>query len=184
MRKLSLELAGREAEQSPPAVFERQTTTSGRTRVTAWVPDGHADTLLQLSALLQAPYYVLYILHTPRGEGEPGRYQSTELTRGELDGLLMKYGPFFADDGRHDLWVYSPSTARTLVWDRHNKLFAEGEPLDDIIGRLLGQGFQEGALQPLGNHFHHYRAECDADAANLLREFDWHWTPLRPQDEQ
>ena len=184
MRKLSLDLDRKEVDQSPPAVFERQTTTSGKTRVVAWVPDGQADLLQQLSALLQGPYYVLYVLHTSRGEGELGRYQSPELTRGELDAFLTTYRCFFADDGRHDLWVYSPGTNRTLVWDRHNKLFAEGEPLDDVISALLLRGFREGSLEPLGDHFHNYRPEYDADATNLLQAFDWHRTPLRPQDEQ
>lgn len=184
MRKLSLDQDGTEVEQSPPAVFERQKMSSGESRIATWVPDGQADLLHQLSGLLQPPYYVLYILHTPRGEGEPGRYQSTELTRDALDDLFAKYNSFFAGDGRHDLWIYSRSTARTLIWDRHNKLFAEGVPLDDIVGALHERGFHEGLLQRLGNHFHHYRPEYDADAANLLGEFGWHWTPLRPEDQQ
>lgn len=184
MRKLSLDRDGKEVDQAPPAVFALQKMTTGKTRVTAWVPDGQADVFHQLSGMLQAPYYFLYVLHTPRGEGEPGRYQSPELTRDQLDGFLTKYRTFFADDGRHDLWVYSPSTARTVVWDRHNKLFAEGEPLDDVVGALLERGFHEGSLQPLGDHVHHYRPEYDAAATNLLGEFDWHWTPLRPEDDQ
>jgi hypothetical protein len=101
-----------------------------------------------------------------------------------LDSFLVKYRSFLADDARHDLWIHSPSTARTLVWDRHNMIFAEGEPLDDIVGALLQRGFQERPLQALGGHFHHYRAEYDAAAASLLGEFDWHRTPLRPEDEQ
>jgi hypothetical protein len=63
-------------------------------------------------------------------------------------------------------------------------LFAEGEPLDDVRETLAGLGFKEGWVEPLGAHFHHYRAEFDSDAANLLNEIDWHRTPLRPEDEQ
>lgn len=184
MRKLTLDLGGREVDQSPPATFERRITETGKTRVIAWVPDGQADLLHRLSALLPAPFYVLYVLHTPRGEGEPGRYQSTELCREELDDFLRKYSSYIADDGRHDLWVYSPSSGRTLIWDRHNVLFAEGDPVDDVVGALVERGFQEGSVQSLGAHFHNYRPEYDSDAASLLNEFDWHWTPLRAEDEQ
>lgn len=184
MLKMTLELNGDEVDQSPALVFEKQVMKTGARRVVVFVPSGHSDLLQRLSVLLPEPFYVLYVLHTPRGEGEPGRYQSTELTREELDRFLIQYRSFFAGDARHDLWVYSPSSGRTLIWDRHNMLFAEGYPLDDVIDALGEQGFKEGVLQPLANHFHHYRPECDGDAANLLTEFDWHRTPLRPEDEQ
>lgn len=184
MRKLTLELNGTEIDHSPGFVFEKQVMKTGKRRVVAFVPDGQADLIQRLSALLPQPFYVLYVLHTPRGEGEPGRYQSAELSREELDRFLTRYRSFFADDARHDLWVYSPSAGRTLVWDRHNMLFAEGEPLDDVIGALDDQGFEEGILQPLPDHIHHYRSEYDGEAASLLAEIDWHRKPLRPEDEQ
>ena len=81
MRKLTLELNGKEIDQSPPFTFEQQRTKTGTRRVAALVPNEQADLLQRLSALLPEPFYVLYVLHTPRGEGEPGRYQSTELSR-------------------------------------------------------------------------------------------------------
>lgn len=184
MRKLTLELNGQEIDQSPSFTFEEQRMKTGNLRVATFVPDEQADLLQRLSALLPEPFYVLYVLHTPRGEGEPGRYQSTELSREELDRFLTQYRSFFAGDARHDIWVYSPSSGRTLIWDRHNMLFAEGEPIADVIDALRQQGFEEGVLQPLANHIHHYRAEYDGEAASLLAEFDWHWKPLRPEDEQ
>ncbi|CAN7246447.1 hypothetical protein [Brevundimonas sp. LjRoot202] len=184
MRKLSLELNGNDVDQSPRALFEQQVMKTGKPRVITYVPDGQADLIQRLSVLMPEPFYVLYVLHTPRGEGEPGRYQSTELSRRELDRFLIKYRSFFADDARHDLWVYSPNSGRTLVWDRHNMLFAEGESLDDVISALCEQGFEEGIVQPLANHFHHYRPEYDGEAASLLAEFDWYRTPLRAEDEQ
>lgn len=184
MRKLTLNLNGDEVEQSPPPVFEVRAMSMGAPRIVLSVPDGQDDLLRRLAELLPPPFYVLYILHSPRGEGEAGRYQSAELSLDELNDLLSKYSSFFSSDGRHDLWVYSPSSRRTLVWDRHNLLFAEGEPLDDITEMLVGLGLKEGSVEPLGAHVHHYRAEFDGDAASLLNEIDWHWTPLRPEDEQ
>ena len=184
MRKLMLHRNGNDVEQSPPAVFETRETATGATRIVLNVPDGQADLLRRLAGLLPPPFYLLYILHTPRGEGEAGRYQSTKLSLPELRDLLRRYESSFSSDARHDLWVYSPSSRRTLVWDRHNLLFAEGEPLDDVREVLVGRGFKEGPLAPLGAHVHHYRAEFDNDAANLLKEIDWYRTPLRPEDEQ
>lgn len=184
MRKLTIEIDGEELEQSPRAVFEHQIMRSGTPRVVTYVPNDKADLLRRLSVLLPEPFYVLYILHTSRGQGELGRYQSAELSRAELDQFLVKYEPFFADDARHDVWVYSPSSGRTLIWDRHNLLFAEGEPLDDVITSLVAQGFEAGSVEPLDCHFHHYRQEYDEAASSLLAELDWYRTPLRPEDEQ
>jgi hypothetical protein len=184
MHKLTLDLNGTEVELANSLVFEIRTMSTGAPRIVLNVPDGQADLVHQLSELLPAPFFVLYILHTPRGEGEAGRYQSTELSRHELNDLLSSYASFFSSDGRHDVWVYSPSSRRTLIWDRHNLLFVEGEPLDDVRVRLVGMGFKEGQIEPLGHHFHHYRPEFDHDAAKLLNEFNWHRTPLRPEDEQ
>jgi hypothetical protein len=184
MRKLTLYLNGEEVEQQPQAVFEVRVSSAGTPRIVLSVPDRQDDLLRRLAELLPPPFYVLYILHTPRGEGEAGRYQSAKLSLAELTSILSRYSSFFSGDGRHDLWVHSPSSGRTLVWDRHNLLFAEGQPLDDIKRELAGLGFVEGAVEPLGDHSHHYRPEFDGDATSLLHELDWHRTPLRPEDEQ
>lgn len=184
MRKLTLDLGGIEVEQSPPAVFERQAMSDRNPRIAACVADGHSSLFRLLTVALSGPFYVLYVLHTPRGEAEPGRYQSTELSRDDLEAFLMKYELYISDDARHDLWVYSPSSGQTLVWDRHNTLFAEGEPLEPIAEVLVSQGYREGSLPALGDHYHHYRPEYDADAAGLLDEFDWYRTPLRKEDVQ
>lgn len=184
MRKLTLDRCGIEVEQSPPAVFERRAMSNRLPRIVACVADGRSSLLRLLAAALPAPFFVLYVLHTPRGEGLPGRYQSRELSREDLESFLRKYERFFSDDGRHDLWVYSPSSDQTLVWDRHNTLFAEGEPLDDIVTVLLSQGYHEGIFPTLGDHRHNYRPEYDSDAASLIEDFDWHRTPLREEDVQ
>src|SRR5690606_10214436 len=120
---------------------------------------------------------------TPRGEGEPGRYQSPEISFRTLRAFLRDYAPFLAADARHDLWVHSPSSAATVVWDRHNFLFAYGM-LDRFQSELRGLGFARGALAHLGAHQHHYRAEFDEAAANILTAFDWRRSPLLPEDEQ
>ncbi|WP_257165463.1 hypothetical protein [Bradyrhizobium sp. SRS-191] len=184
MKKLSLMVDGVALEQSSPAVFERSRSSSGALRIVLSVPNDQADLLQRLTASLPPPFFVLYVLHTPRGEAEPGRYQSPELARDQLDALLSKYREFLSSDGRHDIWIHSPRSGQTVVWDRHNQLFAEGEPLDIFREVLLASGFSEGSVEPLGAHAHYYRAEFDVDAAGLLTELDWHRTPLRPEDER
>jgi len=184
MRKLTVHLNGNECEQLASEIFEIRVMSTGKPQIILGVPDNHADLLRRLANLLPPPFCVLYVLHTPRGEGVAGRYQSGELTMHELNDFLHRYGSFFASDGRHDLWVHSPGSGHTLVWDRHNFLFVEGEPLDDVKRALVDLGFREGRLQPLGGHFHHYRAEFDNDATSLLKEMDWRRTPLLPEDKQ
>ncbi|MFA5122814.1 hypothetical protein [Zavarzinia sp.] len=184
MRKLTLDLEGGGSADSPPAIFEVGMMSTGVARIALRVPDDHSDLFGRLANLFPPPFYVLYVLHTPRGEGEAGRYQSRELSKSELNDLLNRYASFFASDGRHDLWVHSPRSGHTLIWDRHNFLFVEGEPLDSVRRVLVDLGFHEGRIEPLGVHVHQYRAEFDDDAASLLSEFDWRRTPLRPEDEQ
>jgi hypothetical protein len=183
-RKVTLDIDGAEVDQQPSAVFETGTTSSGQERLVLDVPDRFPDLFSRLCELLPPPFFVLYVLHTPRGEGEAGRYQSTELSLDQLAAFLRRYGSYLSGDARHDLWVYSTTSRQTLVWDRHNRLFAEGGPLDAVADTLIRLGFIEGKVEPIGDHRHHYRSEFDEDAAAILSEFDWHQTPLRPEDEQ
>jgi hypothetical protein len=184
MHKLTLEMGGTEVDQASPATFQRQVTISGKERLLISVPPDQPSLFLHLAEILPPPYFVLYVLHTPRGEGEPGRYQSTELSWEELRSFLIQYQSYFAGDARHDVWVYSPTSGRTLIWDRHNQIFAEGHPLDDIMETLVGIGFKEDAIGPISDHYHHYRPEFDEEASSVLHAFDWRRTPLRPEDEQ
>ena len=184
--KVTLSVDGAERRYTAPAVFQTQVMASGRQRILLAVPLAMPSLFNDLVALLPPPLYVMYVLHTPRGEGEPGRYQSTELPADEVHSFLARFGAYFAADARHDIWVYSPTAKRTIIWDRHNELFAEGEPLGDIVATLNALGFGGGAVDRIASydHIHHYRSEFDEDAAEVLRAFDWHRTPLRPEDEQ
>jgi hypothetical protein len=184
MRKMMIEIDGVEVEQASAAYFERQTTTTGKKRLVISIPENQPDLFQKLAARLPAPYYLLYILHTPRGEGEPGRYQSQQLSHEQLKAFLEQYQSYLSDDARFDLWVHSPSADQTLVWDRHNRLFIEGERLELFVEALKSDDFREGTIEPLGNHIHHYREEFDKDAADVLAAFDWSRTPLRSIDEQ
>jgi hypothetical protein len=147
------------------------------------VPSGDSVVFERLVATLQAPYILLYVLHTPRGEGEPGRYQSPELSRNELDAFISQFGAYLSADARFDLWAYSPKEQATVVWDRHNQLFAYG-PVERFVSELRVLGFEEGEVEVPVPHQHHYRPECDALAKALLGAQPWSFSPLRPEDEQ
>jgi hypothetical protein len=137
----------------------------------------------RLCRCLEAPLFLLYVLHTPRGEGEPGRYQSQEIDHGELDAFLARFAGLLANDGRFDLWAYSPEQDATVVWDRHNQIYGYGAS-DCFEAALRGLGLTSGEIPVLGEHIHHYRSEYDEDARALLDSMNWIRTPLRPQDEQ
>jgi len=170
-------------EHSHPPVYQLDTMDNGGQRLRSGVPGGDPVVFGKLSACLEPPLFLLYVLHTPRGEGEPGRYQSTEIDHAALNAFLTRFEAYLANDARFDLWAYSPAARATVVWDRHNTIFAYGNGAC-FEATLRALGFTAGELPLLGEHMHHYRAEYDADARAILEAFDWHRTDLRPQDEQ
>ena len=183
LQKVSgLELGG-ETKFSQPAVFQVAALSNGDGRLVAGVPSGDPQVLSALVACLEAPFFVLYVLHTSRGEGKPGRYQSPEVSGEDLGKFISTYSELLQSDARFDLWVYSPSSKGTVVWDRHNLLYAYG-PIESYEAALLRAGFTLGTADANFPHVHHYRAECDVAAQSLLGYFDWVYSPLQPQDEQ
>jgi hypothetical protein len=152
-------------------------------RIVAGVPDGDPSILEHLIECLESPYHLLYILHTPRGEAQPGRYQSPALSLTHVKAFLSRFAPFLSGDARFDLWAHSPNEQATLVWDRHNQLFGYG-PVDRLSSKLLSLGFTHGNPDIPAPHQHHYRAELDGLATEVLAAFNWSYSPLQPGDEQ
>ncbi|MEA9579655.1 hypothetical protein VC218_12295 [Xanthomonas nasturtii] len=162
---------------SHPAVFE---TTD---RVVAGVSGGDPAIFEQLIECMEPPYYLLYVLHTTRGEAEPGRYQSPALEFPEVKAFLARFSAFLSADARYDLWAHSRASLATVVWDRHNQLFAYG-PLEKFSARLQAIGFTAGKTAVPTPHEHHYRPEFDQLAKELMAAFNWSFSPLRPEDAQ
>jgi len=182
VRKLS-ELRGDEwIERSSPRVFALSRGTNAA-RLEADLSDAGAFVFSHVALCLRPPYFLLYVLHTPRGEGAPGRYQSPSISDAELSAFLHSFSSFLGSDGRFDIWVHSPVEKATVVWDRHDRLFAYG-PIERYASALRDLGYQTGAVDPLGEHMHHYRQEFDEDAAGVLNFFDWSYSPLKREDEQ
>lgn len=183
MFKVIEQIDGNWVERNSPAVFCREATSDGGKRLQVSLPREEAFLLFKLVEGLRPPFQLFYVLHTPRGEGEAGRYQSPTLSRTQTQDFLRRFEAYFLADARYDLWVRSASSGDVIVWDRHNDLYVYGG-LDDIAERLMQLGFQEGLPPSIGTHQHHYRGEFDREAAEVLNSFNWHRTPLRPEDQQ
>lgn len=164
-------------------VYHLETTPSGTPRLLATVPEGDSRIVSSLLDEMTEPLLMLYVLHTPRGEGDPGRYQSPELRREQVQSFLQEHWEFLASDARFDLWLHAPLSGETLVWDRHDLLYAYGNQ-DGFRSALEGLGFGEGIPEIPSPHSHHYHADLDRQAAQILESFEWRHSPLRPEDEQ
>jgi hypothetical protein len=151
-------------------------------RVLAGVPGGDANVFKKLVECLEPPYLLLYVLHTPRGEADPGRYQSPAMSSDEFTEFVSRYSAFLKADARFDLWAHSPAERATVVWDRHNQLFAYG-PTERFVRQLNAMGFRPGKVN-IPAHAHHYRHEYDEMARQLMSALEWKHSPLRPEDEQ
>lgn len=173
---------GEWVEYSHQPIFERRTTRTNVARLDVGVPGSDLDVLRALMRCTEPMYYILYVLLVPRGEGKVGRYQSPSVNRQELDSFLSRYENYFRADGRFSLWVHSPSSEATLVWDRHNIVHAYG-PLSCFEKELGSIGFRSGSLTIPAPHEHHYRQEFDADAAAVMAHFQWRQSELEPGDD-
>lgn len=171
------------AEHSYPAAFMLPENGEALHRIVAGVPQGDPEIFRRLVCALEPPYILLYVLHTPRGEGAPGRYQSPELSAQRLQSFIAEFGTLLSSDSRFDIWAYSPSERATVVWDRHNQIFAYG-PLSRFETELHALGFSQGSVTVPVPHEHCYRAELDEIAKEILSAFEWSYSPLRPEDEQ
>ena len=162
-------------------VFEHQTTT-GAPRLCVARASGHCDLLIALARELSEPFAILAVIHTSR-LGQEGRYQSPSLALDDVELFLREFGGFLESDARLDLWIRSAGDQGLLVYDRHNLIYAYG-PLERIEKLLLERGLSLGEVRTPAPHSHNYHAAHDADEERLLRRFEWHRTPLRPEDQQ
>jgi hypothetical protein len=178
MPKLSYFSGGEWIEHSHPPTFAQESK-----RVVAGVPNGDSEIFERLLLSLEPPYFLLYVLHTPRGEGRAGRYQSPSFSAAQVREFLGSFKQFLSQDARFDIWGHSPSDKGTVVWERHNLLYAYG-PMEGFLRELRALGFDAGAPNIPAPHQHHYRSELDHHARRLLSTFEWSWTELRPEDEQ
>ena len=142
------------------------------------------DLLLRLSDTLEAPFFCLYVLVVSRSATEAGRYQSPWIeSKAELTDFLLDYKGLLETDGRHHLWISAPDLGATLVYDRHNVLYAYG-PLDKISASLEAMGYRAENFELPFPHAHYFHAENDGKVEALLQHWDWQHFPLQEADEE
>jgi hypothetical protein len=113
-----------------------------------------------------------------------GRYQSPEpMDRSAVEAFLTQYREFLEGDARHAIWVASTAGEGTLVYDRHNIIYAYG-PIECFEDVLTARGIRRGEVKLPSPHSHHYHREHDADEERLLAAMEWIQTPLRDGDDE
>lgn len=122
------------------------------------------------------------MLVVPRGPEPAGRYQSPLLERADVRRLLVDHAETFERDGRHHVWLHSADGSGTLVYDRHDLVYAYGA-LEDFEAVLRRRGYGEGRVSLDRPHAHHYHAACDGAVGELLGRWPWRRSELQPDDE-
>jgi len=161
-------------------IFEN---TPQATRLKVSLSNSHITTLIQLIEKMNGPFFLLYILHTPRTTSEGARYQSPKLSKEETVLLLQTYRDYLETDGRHDIWIYAPESDTTLVYDRHNLIFLYGLniPQTEFVQKICAP---VRAIKIPAPHKHFYHARYDGAEKTILKHIAWHKSPLTNQDIQ
>jgi hypothetical protein len=139
--------------------------------------------MVELLRAMPEPYGILYVLVVPRSKAGAGRYQAADFkSRNETEGFLNRFKEFFENDGRHHIWIASPPSPDTLVYDRHNVIYACGR-LPEFERIVVNRGLSkiEDVKFP-SPHTHNYNAEFDRDEEDLLRYWPRLRSPLREND--
>ncbi|PYV37426.1 MAG: hypothetical protein DMG06_28060 [Acidobacteria bacterium] len=174
---------------SDPSRFEygntfESETVSGHARLRIGFDDAQDACVRELAADLAGPFQLLYLLHTTRTGSDLGRYESPELTTQQVQEFLHRFGPFLAQDARHDFWVRSHDDDATIVLDRHNIIYAYG-PLAMFEAALLRIGARRAGIPHVPDpHVHHYHHDWDAYEREILKALPWTRKPLREADVQ
>jgi hypothetical protein len=159
-------------------------TTATRVRRLRCTTGGDTVTLFRrLADAFQPPYFLLYVLHTPRTDTSAGRYQSGALDAAELRTFLAVFADFLSGDGRHDLWLSAPNDRAQVVWDRHDVFYVYGR-LDRAEAILRSPGHSANRAEVPSPHAHNYHPDFDETERRLVQYYDWLKSPLQPRDEQ
>lgn len=164
-------------------VYAIEKTRDGNKRLCIAVSYDGSQVLRTLSRTLKEPFFLLYVLVIFRGGGQDGRYQSGELSHEDLDAMFARYSEFWDSDSRHSIWLRSEADNATLVYDRHNLIYAYG-PLERFELVLETFGYTAAPKVPLSfRHQHSYYAEFDSLEQELTSRFADRRSELHPGDE-
>lgn len=178
--------ASEKGEQWPPhdygKVYAHENTSAAPRFCIATSYDG-SHLLRDLSRVLAEPFLLLYVLVVPRGGSVEGRYQSDQLSRAELDAMFQRFGRFWDGDGRHSIWLRSQADDATLIYDRHNLIYAYG-PLDRFEPLLVSLGYSTTPSLSLSfAHQHAYHDAFEALERELTAQFAERRSDLHEGDE-
>jgi hypothetical protein len=141
-RKIDALIGSAPAPLSHGNTFVRE-TVGERARLVVGLDEAQDECVRELGAGLAGPFQLLYVLHTTRTGADLGRYESPELCWPEVHEFLGRFGPFLAQDARHDFWLRSHGDDATIVLDRHNLIYAYG-PLAEFEAVLMRIGAHSG----------------------------------------
>jgi hypothetical protein len=141
MNKLSHQVAGEWVPHSYPPNFALDSKENARPKILAGIPGGDPAVFARLVECLEPPYFLLYVLHTPRGEADAGRYQSPLVLIEQFREFVNGFGSYLSADARFDIWAHSSAEQATVVWDRHNQVFAYG-PTEKFQSVLTAHGLR------------------------------------------
>jgi len=137
------------------------------------------DLFLDLADCINPPYSLLYVLSVPRAS-DPGRYRlDGSLDSQALREFVEPYRDFFQGDARHHLWICSQDSSATLVYDKHDLIYAYG-PLVKFVEVLGRHGLEEGEFELPFPHYHNYFAEFDAKEREIIASHSWKRTGIVP----
>lgn len=164
--------------------FGRETCRGGVVRLRIGLDHAQDGAVRELAATLKGPFQLLYVLHTTRTGAGLGRYESQELDAAQVHQFLRRFGPYLAQDSRHDFWLRSHDDDATIVLDRHNVIYAYG-PLPGFEATLLEIGAASRGLPRVPDpHVHYYHQEWDDAERQVLAALPWVRKPLREADAQ
>ncbi len=161
-----------------PNLWYREPAGNGERLVIG--PSGnYLDLFLDLAECLEGPFAVLYVLSVPRVH-ESGRYQCEDLLDfAQLKAFLEPYQAFLEGDARHHLWLHSQDSKATLVYDKHDQIYAFG-PLECFLRVLNEHEIQEGNFELPFPHYHNYFPEFDKDEDRIINSHTWRRTGILP----
>jgi hypothetical protein len=156
----------------------------GETRLKIGFDSAQDACVRELASGLLGPFQLLYVLHKTRTRTELGRYESPVVSIAQMHQFLLRFGPFLAQDARHDFWLRSHDDDATIVLDRHNVIYAYG-PLKAFEAVLLSIGAHSHRLPRIPDpHVHYYHDEWDDSEREVLAALSWIRKPLRDSDVQ
>lgn len=158
--------------------------TTGPERLVIGAESNQVELMLELAQTLTEPFGILYVLLVSRKDHEPARYQCPyPCERDGMESFFRSFKNFFESDGRHHIWVMSLSDSSTLVYDKHDVIYAYG-PLPQFERVLDNHGLKRGVVCFPDPHSHHYNAEFDEEEQRLLDYWAWRRSPLQESDKR